>query len=44
LETVEVRKAEHALAICGLAFLSLILYTWLEMRSDEKRRAAWLQP
>jgi len=37
------RKAEHLLSFFGLCFLALVLYTWGEMKSDEKRRAAWQQ-
>ncbi len=35
------RRLERALAVLGLAFLGLVAWTWVEMRSDEKRRAAW---
>lgn len=35
------RWAEHALAFLGLCFLALIFYTWIEMKSDEKRGAAY---
>lgn len=38
------RVAEHALAVLGLAFLALIAWTWIDMKSDEKRREEWRQP
>jgi hypothetical protein len=36
------RRFEHALALLGLAFLAFIGWTWVDIRSAEKRRAAWL--
>lgn len=37
----KLRWLEHALALLGLAFLGLIAWTWIDMKSDEKRRAEW---